>query len=190
MFLIFCGIGLGTVLFRQAERLALLWTTLAILGVLYHSRAGVNLAFSLPNVGRGAALGLVISVPVLAFLARPLAEFNQRLYATDSVVLLFYQVCFASAPVEEYFFRGILQSRRGSSASLACYAATALLFFLPHAPLLAALLMLVAMGVLGIVYGSVYDHYGLSAAVACHVVVGFVLQVCPSLIAGLRAMLA
>ena len=190
VFLIFCGIGLGTVLFRQPERLALLWATLAILGLLYHSRSEVDLAFSLTNVERGAALGLVISVPVLAFLARPLAEFNERLYLTDSVVLLFYQVCFVAAPVEEYFFRGILQARKGSSAGLACYAATALLFFLPHAPLLAALLVFVAMGVLGIVYGYVCERYGLAAAISCHVVVGFVLQVAPSLIASMRAMLA
>jgi hypothetical protein len=189
LFLIFAGIALGTVLLRQAPRFALLWVTLVILSLLYRSKHTVEIGFSLPSVGRGALLGLVISVPLLAFLSDPLRAFSERLYNTRDIVLLFYQVCFISAPLEEYFFRGIVQDQRGSSVSIALYALTALLYFLPYAPLLATFIVFVALGVLGIVYSYVREHYGLAASIACHVVVGFVLQVLPSLIASLRTML-
>lgn len=189
LFAVFVGVGVGTVLLQQPPRLALLWTTLVVLSLLYRSRQAVDWGFSLGNVGRGALLGLVISLPLLAFLPETLRLFSERLYGTSDVVLLFYQACFIAAPVEEYFFRGIVQGGRGPSASIGLYAATALLYFLPRAPLLSVFLMFMAMGLLGIVYGYVREHYGLVAAVASHAVVSLVLQVLPSLIALLRATL-
>jgi len=189
LFLVFAGIALGTVLLQQAPRFALLWVTLVLLSLIYRSKHEVEVGFTLPGVGRGALLGLVISVPLLAFLSEQLRAFSERLYGTQDIVLLLYQVCFISAPLEEYFFRGIVQSQKGSSVSIALYAVTALLYFLPHAPLLATFIVFVALGVLGIVYSYVREHYGLAASVACHVVVGFILQVLPSLIASFRTML-
>jgi membrane protease YdiL (CAAX protease family) len=190
LFLVLVGIGLGTISVRQPVRLALLWVALVALSVIYRSHHEVDVGFSLPSLGRGALLGLVISVPLLAFLAGQLRAFNERLYDTADIVLLLYQVCFISAPLEEYFFRGIMQSQKGSSVAIGLYAVLALLYFLPHAPLLATFIVFVAMGILGIVYGYVREHYGLAASVGCHVVVGFVLQVAPSLISSLRSMLS
>ena len=190
LYLIFAGIGLGTVQLQQMVRLALLWTVLVLLSLAYRGRQKVEAVFSLAAVGRGALLGLVISVPLLAFLVEPLRGFAERLYGTQSAVLLFYQVCFVAAPAEEYFFRGIMQKSKGSSVSIALYAATALLFFLPYAPFLAAFIMFLAMGVLAVVYGYVWERHGLVASIACHVTVSFFLQVMPSLIGTLRMMLA
>ncbi|MHB1296405.1 MAG: CPBP family glutamic-type intramembrane protease [Anaerolineae bacterium] len=189
LFLIFVGVALGTILLDQAVRLAVLWSTLVILSLLYRGHQTVELDFSLANVGRGALLGAVIAVPLLAFLAEPLRTFSERLYGTESVVLLFYQVCFVAAPVEEYFFRGVVQGSLGPSAGIGLYAATALLLFVPHAPLLASLIALLGMGVLGIVYSNVRERHGLSAALACHLVVGLGLQVLPSLVGLVQEMM-
>jgi len=189
LFLVFAGVGLGTILVYQNVRLAVLWAVLVLLCVLFRSAHEVRFTFSASSLWRGALLGLVISVPVLLFLSGHLRRFTERLYATDDVVLLFYQICFVSAPVEEYFFRGIVQSRKGSSVSSGLYAAAGLLYFLPHAPFLVAFVVALVMGVLGIVYAYVCDQHGLVASVACHVVVGFVLQVMPSLIATMQTML-
>ena len=190
LFLVFVGIGLGTIMLDESVRLAMLWTTLAILSVAYRAEHEVDATFSLAGVGRGALLGLVISLPLLAFLSEQFRTFTERLYGTRDVVMIFYQVCFVSPLVEEYFFRGIVQGSKGSSVSIALYALTALLFFLPHTNLLASVIIFTAMGLLGIVYAYVADRYGLAASMASHVVVGFILQVTPSLIAGLREMLA
>ncbi|MHB0858856.1 MAG: CPBP family intramembrane glutamic endopeptidase [Anaerolineae bacterium] len=190
LFLIFVGVGLGTLLLGQAARLAVMWATLVILSLLYSGRQAVELDFSLSNVGRGALLGAVIGVPLLAFLPEPLRVFSERLYGTNNVVLLFYQVCFVAAPVEEYFFRGVIQGSLGPSVSIGLYAATALLLFVPHAPVLAALIVFLAMGLLGIVYSNVRERHGLAATISCHIVVGFVLQVLPSMLGILQSMLA
>ncbi len=190
LFLIFVAIGVGTVLLDQSPRLALLWTSLLLMGVYYRGHHEVAIDFALRNIGRGALLGAIISVPVLAFLSEQLGTFNERLYATRDPVLLLYQICFISAPIEEYFFRGIVQSRLGSSLSIGLYALVPLVYFVPHAPVFVAFIVFMAMGILGIVYAYVRDQYGLAAAIACHVVVGFVLQVMPSLITTLRLTLS
>jgi len=177
------------VLLEPPVRLTLLWVTLGILSILYWGRQPTDAAFTLGNVAKGALLGLVIAVPLLAFLSGQVRFFTERLYGTRNALLLFYQICLVSAPIEEAFFRGVVQQHKGSSASIALYAATALLYFLPHVPLLAAFIVFVAMGVLGIVYTSVYERYGLTASVASHVVVGFVLQMIPSLWSSLSGIL-
>jgi membrane protease YdiL (CAAX protease family) len=190
MFLIVAGFGLGTVLLPQTMRLAVLWTLLVVLSVIYRGHYEVDARFTLGSIGRGALLGLVIAAPILAFLAGPLRSFTERLYDTRDVVLLFYQVCFIAAPVEGFFFRGIVQGHRGSSVSIGLYAVMALIYFLPHVQILAAFIVFLAMGLLGILYSYVADRYGLAASIACHVVVGFVLQVMPSLLSTLSIILS
>jgi membrane protease YdiL (CAAX protease family) len=190
LFLIFVAIGVGTVLLDQSPRLALLWTSLLLMSIYYRGHREVPLDFTLRSIGRGALLGAIISVPLLAFLSEQLRIFAERLYASRDPVLLLYQVCFISAPIEEYFFRGIVQGQLGTSLSIGFYALIPLLYFLPHTPVLVAFIIFVAMGALGIVYTYVREHYGLAASIACHVVVGFVLQVMPSLIAILRLALS
>ncbi len=189
LFLVFAGVAVGTVLLAPPVRLTILWVTLAVLSVLYGGRQPIEGAFTLGNIAKGALLGLVIAVPLLAFLSGQLRVFTERLYGTRDTLMLFYQICLISAPVEEVFFRGIVQQYKGSSASIALYAITALLYFFPHVPLLAAFIVFVAMGVLGIVYTSVYERYGLTAAIASHVVVGFVLQMVPALWGSLSGIL-
>jgi len=182
LFLVFVAVGLGTVLIKQPARLAILWSALALLGGIYRGLRDVPVGFSPSSVGRGAVFGLVIAVPVLTFFAGPLKAFNERLYGTSDAVALFYQLCFVAAPVEEYFFRGILQPRLSSSLSLGLYLVAMLIFFLPHVPFLAAIIAVVSLGILGIVCSGISQQYGLAAAIACHVVVAFVLQVVPSLL--------
>ena len=175
LFLIFVGIGIGTVLLEPPVRLTILWVTLAILSLLYWGRQPVDVAFSLGNVGKGALLGLVIAAPLLAFLSGQVRFFTERLYGTRNVLLLFYQICLVSAPIEEAFFRGVVQQHKGSSASIAPYAATALLYYRLHVPLLAAFTVR-GHGRVGIVYTSVRALWADGLHRPSHVVVGFVLQ--------------
>lgn len=190
LYLVFVGVGLGTALMDQHVRLGLLSALLILLSVLYRGQERVESDYQLANVGRGALLGLVLSLPILAFLAEPLRVFTERLYGTSDVVFIFYQVCLISAPVEEYFFRGIVQPRGGASIALALYAAVPLIYFLFHAQIVAALLVFVGMGLVGMLCGYVREQYGLAAAIACHTVIVFVMQVLPSAIHAGRAMFA
>jgi len=188
LFLVFAGVGLGTVLVAQPGRQAVLLVALAVVSLVYRNNHPMDLDFSLASAGRGAMLGLVVSVPLLAFLPHTLERFSESLYGTDNTALIFYQACLVAGPVEEYFFRGIVSECRGSSASTGLYALTGLIYSLPGAPLMGAVIAALAMGILGIVYAHVHENHGLAAAIACHLTATFVLQVCPSLLASLRLM--
>ncbi len=184
--MIVAAVGLGTLMLKQVPRHALLWTTLALLSLVYRSGRKVEMSFSPASAGRGALLGLVIALPLLAFLSGPLRSFNETLYGTSDVTMLFYQVCFVSAPVEEYFFRGILQQSKGLTVSAGLYGLMVLVLFLPHTPFLVALVVFAALGGLGLAYGYIAEAHGLSAAMACRLVVAVLVQVFPSLFVVLR----
>jgi len=47
-------------------------------------------------------------------------------------------------------------------------------------------LVFLVLGLLGMVYSYVRDRYGLAASIACHVTVGFLVQVLPSLLYSMR----
>jgi len=190
LFLLFVALSLGTLAIKQSVRLAFLWTTLVALSVVYCGSNRVQLAFTLPGVGRGLLLGLVIAVPVLAFLSGPLRTFNETLYGTNDMANLYLQVCFAAAPAEEIFFRGIVQQRKGLWPAVGLYGIAVVLMFVPHTPLLAALIVLAAMGTLGLAFGYIAAKHGLAAAIACRWVVALLVQVFPSLFVVLRMLFA
>ena len=186
LFGVFAAVSLGTIALQQHVRLALLWMTLALLALLHRGVQGAQARMTLASLSKGALLGLVVSVPLLAFLSAHLRTYAERLYATDDVVWLLYQACFISAPIEESFFRGVVQSGRGPLAGIGLYAIASVLFY-AKLPTLAVLpLVLVVHALAGVVYAHVCGRHGLSAAVACHVVVAFVLQVLPTIIATLQ----
>lgn len=189
LYLILAAVGIGTALLEQSTRLAIVWTVMVLIGLAYQGYSRIDWRFSLLEIGRGVLVGLVIGVPLLAFLSGQLQAFTERIYGTHDTVLLFYQVCFIAAPAEELFFRGIVQTRKGISISVGLYAVMALIYFVPEAPLVGCLISFVSMGVLGYLYGYVNERYGLSAAVACHVTIAFLLQVTPSFIVAARAVL-
>jgi membrane protease YdiL (CAAX protease family) len=189
LFLALAGAGVATLPLAQPARLAVLFVAMAALAVGYGSGRVVELRLSAGAVWRGALLGLVISLPVLAFLPGQLRQFNERLYGTTDVVMIFYQACLVAAPLEEFFFRGIVAQGRGPSASVGLYASMGLIYFAPHAPFLAVVTVTLAMALLGLVYTHIQESHGLAAATACHLVAAFVLQVWPSLLGSLRLIL-
>jgi len=179
-------LGLGTVLLDLRLRLAILWMAMMLLALAYRSSHPLEADFSMGSFGKGAIVGAVVSIPFLAFLARPLQVFSERLFATDDIILLFYQASFVGGMAEELFFRGVLLPEKGIWITSGLYAGMAFVYFLPHSPLLVTLIVAGSMFLLGSVYGYVRAQYGLGASVACHVVAGLVLNVIPSLIASWR----
>jgi len=89
-----------------------------------------------------------------------------------------------SAVSEFVFFRGILQRERGIAITSALYGLAGVVFFLPIAGrfFLVLLAVGVGMGLLGLVYGYVYERYGLAAGMACHAVVNIALFFIPRMV--------
>jgi len=180
-YLIFVGVGLGSLQVDTEVRLALLWSTLLALSLIYAGGKPVAARYSLANLGRGAMVGFIISLPFLLAARGVLNESSARLFPMPSQAALFQALTFVSAPVEELYFRGVLQRERGLLSAAVLYGLAGAVFFLPVFRGLALILLAVvlSMGLLGFVYGYVCNQYGLGASIACHAVVNLVLLFLP-----------
>jgi membrane protease YdiL (CAAX protease family) len=180
-YLIFLGVGLGSLQVNPEVRLTLLWSTLLVLSLIYAGRKRVAARYNLANLGRGAIVGLIISLPFLLATRGVLNASSTRLFPMPSQAALFQALIFVSAPVEELYFRGILQRERGLLSAAVLYGLAGAVFFLPILRGFGLILLAVVliMGLLGFVYGYVCNQYGLGASIACHALVNFVLLFLP-----------
>jgi membrane protease YdiL (CAAX protease family) len=180
-YLIFVGVGLGSLQVNPEIRLTLLWSILLALSLIYAGRKQVAARYSLANLGRGAIVGFIISLPFLLAARGVLNVSSTRLFPMPSQAALFQALIFVSAPVEELYFRGILQRERGLVSAAVLYGLAGTVFFLPVFRGFAFILLAVvlSMGLLGFVYGYVCNQYGLGASIACHAMVNFVLLFLP-----------
>jgi membrane protease YdiL (CAAX protease family) len=184
-YLIFVGVGLGSLQVNPEVRLTLLWFTLLALSLIYAGQKPVAARYSLANLGRGAVAGLIVSLPFLLAARGVLNASATRLFPMPSQAALFQALIFVSAPVEELYFRGVLQRERDLLSASLLYGLAGAVFFLPlFLPafgdlVLVLLAVVLGMGLLGFVYGYVCNQYGLGASIACHAVVNFVLLFLP-----------
>jgi len=180
-YLIFAGVGLGSLQVNPEVRLTLLWSILLALSLIYAAQKPIAVRYSLANLGRGVIVGLVISSPFLLAARSVLHASSTRLFPMPSQAALFQALTFVSAPVEELYFRGILQRERGLVSAAVLYGLAGAVFFLPvlRSFVLILLAVVLGMGLLGFVYGYVCHQYGLGASIACHVVVNFILLFLP-----------
>jgi membrane protease YdiL (CAAX protease family) len=180
-YLILVGVGLGSLQVNPEARLTLLWSTLLALSLIHTGRKPVTARYSLANLGRGAIVGLIISLPFLLAARSVLTEMSVRLFPMPSQAALFQALTLVSAPVEELYFRGILQRERGLLSAAVLYGLAGVVFFLPvfRGFVLILLAVVLSMGLLGFVYGYVCNQYGLEASIACHAAVNFALLFLP-----------
>jgi hypothetical protein len=161
-YLIFVGVGLGSLQVNPEVRLTLLWSTLLALSLIYAGRKPVATQYSLANLGRGAIVGLIISVPFLLAARGVLNASSTRLFPMLNGAVLYG---LAGAVFFLPLFRGLA---------------------------LILLAVVLSMGLLGFIYGYVCNQYGLGASIACHAVVNFVLLFLPpvleQLVQGLTVM--
>jgi len=183
-YLLLAGVGVGTWQMNRTWRQTLLWLLLLGAFLLYVEVRPVKPNYSLRSIGWGALLGAVVSVPLLLLAWRYLYGFVVQLFATDDARLLFYQLVLVGAPVEELYFRGLVQREKGMPLSIALYAAVALIYFVPglHVPALAIVLITITYALTGSVYSYVYARHGLSAAVTSHAVFNLIALLLPFLL--------
>jgi len=182
-YLVFAAVGVGAFRVRQDTRLLLLWLVLLAASLLYLEQRSIDVAYSLARVGQGVAVGLLLSLPMLLLAFEALQATAARLFPLGGGAAIFQGVVWIAAPVEELFFRAILQREHGFWVTTGLYGLAALVFFLPTVIGFPAVLLSVmaGMAVLGLVYGYVALRYGWAAGAACHVTVNLVLFALPML---------
>ena len=189
-YLVFAAIALGLWQLNFHLRMAICQLVLVVAVLVSADAEPFEIEYSLLELGRGALIGVIVCVPVLLFFHADIARFVRQLYATPDSTILFQRVVLLAVPIEGLFFRGLLQDRRGLATSTGLYAASGLLYFAPRSPLLALVVVVLAMGALGGVYGFVRRRYGLTASMGCQAVASLLLIVLPIIIDQIADMLA
>lgn len=184
-YLVFAAVGVGTYGLSQNARLVLLWLVLLAVVLLHIEQHPVRLQYTLAQVGQGAAVGSVLSIPLLLLAFEPLQATAVRLYPLGNDAMLFQGVVLVAVPIEEAFFRRILQREHGFWVTVGLYGLSAAIFFLPIVSNFPIVLLATMVGtaVLGVVYGYVTLRYGLAASLSCHAVVNLGLFVVPTWLA-------
>jgi membrane protease YdiL (CAAX protease family) len=180
-FLVYAVVGLGTWKIDMEARLIILWLVLLGVCLIYAEERAFATQYGLANLGRGAVVGLVISLPLLLLAKDALKATSARLFPGASQPVLFQNLVLLAAPIEGLYFRGYLQRERGLVVAALLYGLGQGVLFLPALGGFPAVLaaVVVAMALLGFVYSYVCQLYGLSASVSCHAVVNLILLVLP-----------
>jgi membrane protease YdiL (CAAX protease family) len=180
-YLVFAVVGLGTWRIGLEARLLILWLVLLAACLIYAEEKAIAVQYGLVNLGRGAVVGLVISLPLLLLARDALKTTSARLFPLASQAVLFQNVVLLAAPIEGLYFRGFLQRERGLVVAALLYGLGQGVLFLPGLSGFPAVLAaaVVAMAVLGFIYGYVCQRYGLSASISCHATVNLVLLFLP-----------
>jgi membrane protease YdiL (CAAX protease family) len=109
---------------------------------------------------------------------------SQDLSGAGVVGALLFTLLVLLAPVaEEMFFRDILQRERGLVVSIVVYAVAGVILFLPTAGDFFVVLVAVsgAMALLGVLYAFLFERYGLTVTLACHITLNLCLLYVPVL---------
>jgi membrane protease YdiL (CAAX protease family) len=181
-FLIFAVIGVGTLRLGMEAHLLILRLVLLGICLIYAERQAIAMQYGLVNLGRGAVVGLLISLPLLLLARDALKTTSARLFPLASEAVLFQSLVLLAAPIEELYFRGFLQRERGLVSAALLYGLGEGILFLPGLSGFPAVLIAVVMAtaLLGFVYGYVCQRYGLSASISCHATVNLVLLFLPT----------
>ena len=179
VYLVFAGAGLALWQVNFQARFTVLLLILLVALLVWSDREPFDTGYSLSALGRGALIGVIVSVPFLLFFHQTLAIFVSRLYSTANTLTLFQQSVLLAAPIESLFFRGVLQDRRGIPTAVGIYATAGIVYFAPRSPVLAVVIMMFAMAALAAVYGLVRQRYGLTASMACQAATSLLIFVCP-----------
>lgn len=180
-FLIFAVAGLGTLRLGGEARLLLLRLVLLGFCLKYADGKAITMQYGLVNLGRGAVVGLVISLPLLLLAKDALKTTSASLFPLTSEAALFQNLVLLAAPIEGLYFRGFLQRERGLVSAALLYGLGQGVLFLPGLSGFPAVLaaVVVAAALLGFVYGYVCQRYGLSASMSCHATANLVLLFLP-----------
>ena len=183
-FLVYAGLAVATFTVDTESRQVILWCGLLALNLIYTHKLRIELTHPFSALGRGAAAGLIISLPVLLLFQPELTVVSAQLLSPQTQPALFLSMVLVAPFVEEIFFRGLLQRQHGLIAGSLSYGAFLVLFFLPGLVDFAAVGLAVASAgtLLGLVYGYVNERYGLTAGMACHAVVNLMIFFLPVIV--------
>jgi membrane protease YdiL (CAAX protease family) len=191
-FLLLVGVGLASIRLSHPLRLSLLWLVLLVLILIYAQSGRLKGDYSLLNVGRGAVIGAAVALPFYFFARDFFYATASWFYNVEDLQVLLERAVFIVPLLEESYFRGVVQRERGLVEGAVLFGLAQALYFVSAAKVYFAVIAAVVLGMVlaGLLYGYLYKRYGLTASIAGHVAVNFVLFVLPALAAQVARWLA
>jgi len=191
-FLLLLGIGIATFRLDHQLRLTVLWLTLLALVLLYAESGRLKANYSLLNLARGALVGTIVALPFFLFARDFFYATASWLYGLNDLQVLLERAIFLVPLLEESFFHGVVQRERGLRDGALLFGLAQVLYFASAAGIYPLVIAAVGLGMilLGLLYGYMYQRYGLTSSIACHVAVNLVLLVLPAMVDRISALLA
>jgi membrane protease YdiL (CAAX protease family) len=190
--LVFAAVALGTLTIATSVRLVVLWTTLLILWFVYQEGSARKFSYEFAEIGRGALIGAALGLPLMVLALSPLITAIPILFVSPaqptlvgvSSATVFVSLVLLAPFAEELFFRDLLQREQGLWIGVGVYAAAGLLLFLPTAGDYIVVLVAVVgiWALLGVIYGYLYERFGLATTLTSHLVVNLFLLFAPALL--------
>lgn len=190
-FLLLLGTGLTTFRLEHHLRLMLLWLMMLVLVLVYAESGRLKANYTLLNLWRGALVGVVVSLPFFLFARDFFHATAARLYGVADLQVLIERAVFLVPLLEESFFRGMVQRERGLLDGALLFGLAQALYFITAVNVYPLVIATMALGMasLGLLYGYIYQRYGLTASIGCHVAANFVLFALPPLALAISALL-
>lgn len=190
-FLLLFGVGIATFRLEHDIRLTLIWLVLLGLVLLYAETGRLKGDYSLLNLVRGATIGAVVALPFFLFNQKFFYATAARLYSVNDLQVLIERAVFLVPVLEGCFFRGMVQHERGLLEGALLFGLAQVLYFISAVNVYPAVIAAVVLGLtlLGFLCGYLYQRYGLTASISCHVAVNLVLFVLPAVVDKINAFL-
>jgi membrane protease YdiL (CAAX protease family) len=152
--------------------------------VLFYAQSGkLQSNYSLLNLARGLLVGAVVSLPLYVSAPNFFHATASWLYGVKDLQVLLERAVFIVPLLEGLYFRGAVQRERGLLTGAVLYGLAQGLIVMSagNAYALVVVALVLGMIVAGLLYGYLYQRYGLTTSIAGHVAVSFVLFVLPAL---------
>ncbi|MBX3083079.1 MAG: hypothetical protein KF716_15720 [Anaerolineae bacterium] len=174
MLIVVALLGAGSL--RPDVRFTILWTVLAIVGVLAFVLNDMPLERpTLRDLLLGMVYGAIIGLPIVAVTASSLKPISNAIFEGLPDGAAFQTLVFTIPLAETLFFRGVFQEIRGLVLATAAGSLWTIVLFFPamnvlQFPLLALVLGL-SMVFINFVYSYLRQRFGLFAAWTCQIVI-------------------
>jgi membrane protease YdiL (CAAX protease family) len=190
-FMLLCGVGVATFRLKHDVRLTLIWLVQLGLVLLYAESGRLKSDYSLQNLARGAVVGAMVALPFSLFQRDFFYATAARLYSVGDLQVLVERAVFLMPILEGCFFRGMVQREKGLLEGALLFGLMQAVYFISVVNVYPAVIAAVVVGLtlLGLLYGYLYQRYGLTASIACHVAVNGVLFVLPVAVDKIHAFL-
>ena len=174
MLMVVALLGAGSL--KPDVRFTILWTVLAIVGVLGYVLNNLTIERpTLRDLLLGVVYGAIIGLPIVAVTSATLKTISNAIFEGVPDGAAFQTLAFTMPLAETIFFRGVFQDIRGLVWATAAGSLWTIVLFFPAMNVLQFPLLALVLGIslvfINFVYSYLRERFGIFAAYTCQIVI-------------------